>query len=94
MTALLNFVNAAYNLSESVPDSLAHLTSLKNRIVECGGTMDDSMYKVLVFRGLPSDYDVIKEDSRINGLTNKAVSPEDVKGQILEQYRVSQQEAM
>src|SRR4030095_14944996 len=91
MTASINFVNAKLNMDESIPDYLVRLTALKDRIVECGGTVDESMYKGLMFQGLPDEFDVIKANARING---DNLSADDVKDQILEQHRINQQEMM
>ena len=49
MILFTNFVNATIKSDELVPDYLARLTSLKDRVVECGGTVDESMYKGLMF---------------------------------------------
>ena len=91
MTASINFVNARLNPDELIPDYLVRLTGLKDRIVECGGTVDESMFKGLMFRGFPDEYNVIKTNARINGDT---LTVDDVKDQILEQYRLSQQDMM
>jgi len=91
MTASINFINAKLNSGEAIPDYLIHLTSLKDRILECGGTVDESMFKGLIFRGFPVEYNVIKTNGRISG---NALSVDDVKDQILEQYHLSQQDMM
>src|SRR5439155_26007508 len=91
MTASISFVNAKLNSDEAIPDYLVHLTSLKDQILECGGTVDESMFKGLMFQGFPVEYDVIKTNARISG---NALSVDDVKDQILEQYRLSQQDMM
>jgi len=69
MTASINFVNARLNSDELIPDYLVRLTGLKDRIVECGGTVDESMFKGLMFRGFPDEYNVITTNARINGDT-------------------------
>jgi len=76
MTASINFVNAKLNIDESIPDYLVRLTGLKDRIIECGGTVDESMYKGLMFRGLLDEFKVIKANARING---DNLSADDVK---------------
>ena len=91
MTTLINFVNARLNPNELIPDYLVRLTGLKDCIVECGGTVDESMFKGLMFRGFSNEYNVIKTNARINGDT---LTVDDVKDQILEQYRLSQQDMM
>ncbi len=91
MTASINFVNARLNPDELIPDYLVRLTGLKDRIVECGGTVDESMFKGLMFLCFHDEYNVIKTNARINGDT---LTVDDVKDQILEQYRLSQQDMM
>ena len=41
MTASISFVNAKLNPNEAIPDYLARLPGLKDRVVECGGTVDE-----------------------------------------------------
>src|SRR5438552_2311610 len=84
MTASINFVNAKLNSDEAIPDYFVCLTSWKDRILECGSTVDESMFKGLMFRGFPVQYDVIKTNARIS---ENALSADDVKDQILEQYQ-------
>src|SRR5437762_1737259 len=60
MTASINFVNAHLNPDEAIPDYLVGLTGLKDRMVECGDTVDESIFKGLMFQGLSKEYNVIK----------------------------------
>ena len=63
MIVSINFVNAKLNSNEAIPDYLVHLTGLKDRLVECGGAVDESMFKGLMFQGLAEEYNVILHPS-------------------------------
>jgi hypothetical protein len=89
ITAGCDFANARMNLdSESVPDYLARLQRLRDRFAECGGTIDEAMYKGNMFEGLPDDFKVLEGNVKF---TSDDVAAEEVKDHILEHYRLLQQ---
>jgi len=88
ISAGCDFANARMNDSELVPEYLVRLQRLRDRFAECGGTIDDAMYKGKMFEGLPEGYHALEANVKING---EDVSPEEVKDHILEHYRLVQQ---
>ena len=86
ITAGCDFANAQMNCdSESVPEYLTRLQRLSDHFADCG---DEAMYKGKMFERLPKGYEALAVSVMLNG---DRVSPEEVKDQILEHYRLMQQ---
>ena len=85
MTAWMNFINAKINDNELVPNYLLRLARYKIRCEECGSTVDETMYKSLMLNSLPEEYNAVKANARVS---SNMMTAEEVKDQILEQYRV------
>ena len=85
MTAWMNFINARLSDDESVPDYLLRLARYKTRCLECGSTVDETMHKSLMLNTLPDAYNAIKANAMVS---SNMMTAEEVKDQILEQYRV------
>ena len=89
ISAGCDFANARMNGdSESVPEYLTRLQRLRDHFADCGGIVDEAMYKGKMFEGLPDGYHALEANVKING---DDVLPEEVKDHILEHYRVVQQ---
>jgi hypothetical protein len=73
--------------TESVPDYLARLQRLRDRFAECGGVVNEEMYKGKMFENLPDDYKGLETSVNFSA----GVSSEEVKDHILEHYRLVQQ---
>ena len=89
ISAGCDFANAHMNCdSESVPEYLTRLQGLRDHFADCGGIVDEAMYKGKMFERLPKGYEALAVSVMLNG---DRVSPEEVKDQILEHYRLMQQ---
>ena len=89
ISAGCDFANAHMNCdSESVPEYLTRLQRLRDHFADCGGVVDEAMYKGKMFERLPEGYDALAVSVMLNG---DRVSPEEVKDQIFEHYRLMQQ---